>query len=565
MNNRLTRKLGVGLLSISIAGCILGASDRCWSEMKVWVTHGTTRVLPSDPPGEEREVKICAARNEYEPFQIIVRGEGETLEAVTLEASPLKSSRGDVIETSRLTFFREHYVYIRRPSDGCQTSPGLYPDALIPFVSPIDGRDLKLKDAESNQPGAKYDATPCTIYPGFNQPFWVDVFVPAKAPAGEYEGSITVKARRREPVSVPVRLTVWDFSLPETPTVKSHFGSFGRILKWFDEKPNTERARAIERRFCEMMAEHRITPPVPSHLYPGVKEDGGIDPSRSHESLKEFMTSLRVNAFPMRFPSFEDPLGVNREKGKRFLSSTFEYLKENGWADGAYVYILDEPNDAEAYEQVRKRAALVHEANPKIKVLCTEQTKTSNPSWGDLYGAVDIWVPLWPLHDEETAAKRRAAGEELWSYTALCQGPSQSLWWQMDLPVLNYRIALWTNYRYHIIGLLYWTTVCWDQVKDPWLDQPSFRLAFNAEGALLYPGSDAGFDGHVASIRLKNIREGMEDYEYFALLEKAVGREAAEKEVLAVARSWSDSEKQPSVLLSARERIAREIVSHRRK
>jgi len=560
MGKRRTNRVMI-LMMVAVVGSILGGARLCGGEMKVWVTHGTTRTFPYDEPREAGEVRISAARNEYEPFQVVVRAEGETLDGVTVEASPLRAPSEAVIESSCIALFREHYVYVRRPSYRCKTVPGLYADALIPFVSPIDGKDLKPWNEETNPQGAKYDAVPCTVYPGFNQAFWVDVFVPAETPAGEYQGNITIRARRHEPARVPVQLTVWDFSLPETPTVRSHFGAFERVFRWFGVKPGSEKARAIELRFCEMMAKHRITPPVPSHLYPEVKEDGSIDPSRTHGALREYMTNLHVNAFQMRFSAFREPLGVNREKNKKFLSSSYEYLKENGWADGAYVYILDEPNDAEAYREVRFRAALVHEANSEIKVLCTEQTKSSDARWGDLYGAVDIWVPLWPLHDEESAAARRAAGETLWSYTALCQGEGEPLWWQMDLPVLNYRMALWTNYRYHMTGLLYWTTVYWEQVKDPWLDQPSFRLAFNGEGALVYPGRDAGFDGPVASIRLKNIREGMEDYEYFVLLEKAAGRQAAEEEVLSVTKSWWDWQKDPEALLAARERIARRIAA----
>jgi hypothetical protein len=561
MRIRQGRSLGMVLTAVSAVMCLLGGARPSFGEMRVWVKHGTARVFPYDEPGDEQEARICAARNEYEPFQVIVRAEGETLQGVTLEGSPLTSLAGDAIEGKCITLFREHYVYIRRPSYRCETRPGLYPDALIPFVNPINGEDLKPWDENRNREGAKYDAVPCTVYPGFNQAFWVDVFVPSGTPPGEYEGFLTVRVRGHEPRRVPVRLRVWDFSLPETPTVKSHFGGYGRALRWFDAAPGSEKERAIERRFCEMMARHRITPEVPASLYPRVREDGSVDASETQGQLEEFMRDLHVNAFSMRFSAFSDPLGGNREKNKKFLSSTYAYLKENGWADGAYVYILDEPNDAEAYKQVRDRAALVHEADPEIKVLCTEQTKSSDPSWGDLEGAVDIWVPLWPLHDEETAARRRAAGDEIWSYTALCQGQGTPLWWQMDLPVLNYRVALWTNYRYHMVGLLYWTTVYWGHVKDPWLDQPSFRLGYSGEGFLLYPGKDAGFDGPVASIRLKNIREGMEDYEYFVLLEAAAGREEAEREVLRVSRSWTEWEKDPSVLLAARERIAKRILS----
>jgi len=52
----------------------------------------------------------------------------------------------------------------------------------------------------------------------------------------------------------------------------------------------------------------------------------------------------------------------------------------------------------------------------------------------------------------------------------------------------------------------------------------------------------------------------MEDYEYFALLEKLVGREAVTKIVSTVAPNWWATSEDPKVILSARERIANEIL-----
>jgi hypothetical protein len=271
------------------------------------------------------------------------------------------------------------------------------------------------------------------------------------------------------------------------------------------------------------------------------------------------MTRLRVNAFQIHSPPFRDPTAADRDKALQYLRSTYRYLEENGWHQGAYIYILDEPNDKEAYERVRQLAALVHEVDHRIPVLCTEQTKTSDPSWGVLDQAVDIWVPLWPLHDEATAQVRLAAGNQLWSYTALCQGKQPSPWWQIDFPVLNYRVPLWINWHYRMTGLLYWTTVCWRDCSDPWLDQPSFRGAYNGEGMLFYPGTQAGFDGPVTSIRLKNIREGMEDYEYLRLLADRSGQAAADQYVAKVARSWFDWESDPDRLLEVRRQIAQAL------
>jgi hypothetical protein len=67
--------------------------------------------------------------------------------------------------------------------------------------------------------------------------------------------------------------------------------------------------------------------------------------------------------------------------------------------------------------------------------------------------------------------------------------------------------------------------------KDPWLD---VRLVGgNGDGTLFYPGRPDRIGGHtdipIESIRLKLIREGMEDHEYLTLLEKLAGPRAAEE------------------------------------
>ncbi len=63
-----------------------------------------------------------------------------------------------------------------------------------------------------------------------------------------------------------------------------------------------------------------------------------------------------------------------------------------------------------------------------VKVLVVEQTWTApgqggaDSTWGNLYGAVDTWCPLFSLHQQESAARRQGLGETIWTYTALCQG-----------------------------------------------------------------------------------------------------------------------------------------------
>ncbi|RPJ33551.1 MAG: DUF4091 domain-containing protein, partial [Planctomycetaceae bacterium] len=185
---------------------------------------------------------------------------------------------------------------------------------------------------------------------------------------------------------------------------------------------------------------------------------------------------------------------------------------------------------------------------------------------------IDIWCPLFAFLDESSIKGVQGHGDAVWSYTALCQGaPSyhpeyekvrndNPPYWQIDFRVLSYRIAPWLNRRYGVTGLLYWTTVCWTSPqRNPW-DDPGFRVQFNGEGMLFYPGEDAGIEGPVASIRLKNLRDGMEDYEYFTLLEKRGGKAIVDEVVRSAVPTWGTWNQDPRQLLTLRERLAREIM-----
>lgn len=512
--------------------------------------HASERAQPHTPSNVQKIIFIQCAKNEYEPFQVIVTAQGGDLKLISVTVSDLISEHGKSIPSSNITLYREHYIEIKQPSPQCKTPPGWWPDALIPFVNPIDGSPIT---------NARFLALPCEVKAGQNQPFWIDVFVPKDAAPGVYTGKVTVTAEGIAPSEVPVKLKVWDFVLPDTPTVKSHFGSMSGAAAFHKMKPTDPAWRPIEMRYLEACAAHRITPEIPGYLRPKANPDGTLDTS-THPELKAFIERLHVNAISIPFSPYPDPLGKNRQTTKKYLNNWYEYLKQNGWEKSNYIYILDEPNDEKAYQLVRERAALVHEANKGLRVLCTEQTITSNPAWGTLVGAVDIWVPLWTLHDEKSAAERLAAGDELWSYTALCQSKKEALFWQIDFPVLNYRVPLWVNWRYRMTGLLYWSMVHWKDVKDVWTEPLTCYKRYNGEGSLFYPGTDAGFDGPVASIRLKNIREGMEDSEYMQILSELGERSFVDQVVRTIAQSWFDWEKDPAKLYAARARLAEKIV-----
>jgi hypothetical protein len=225
----------------------------------------------------------------------------------------------------------------------------------------------------------------------------------------------------------------------------------------------------------------------------------------------------------------------------------------------------DEPNDAMEYELVRRQGALIRSADPGIPRMCTEQTITSNPAWGNLYGAVDIWCPLWGLWNEPTAIERLANGEKLWSYTALCQGPSGTPWWQIDLDPLNFRSPMWLSWHYDITGFLYWSSNYWSIYKTSqgvW-EAPNFRpeYGFWGEGLLLYPGQPAGIHGFVPSIRLKLIREAMEDYEYMILASRQGKTSQVDQIVNQVVTGFQIWSRKSGDYYQAREQLANLIMN----
>ena len=175
-------------------------------------------------------------------------------------------------------------------------------------------------------------------------------------------------------------------------------------------------------------------------------------------------------------------------------------------------------------------------------------------------GSVDIWVPIFFLFNEKDVMARVAAGDEIWSYTALVQRFEQGAtpYWQLDFPLLNYRVPVWIGWRYSMKGLLYWSTVVWDKAIDMWTDPLTFRKRYNLEGLLFYPGADAGMEGFLPSMRMKQVRESVEDYEYFRLA-AARDKAAAARVIGGIGRDWKDWDADPAHLYAAREQLARII------
>lgn len=568
----------LGLLSMSTLAV---AAEPIDGQLHLWTITQTQHILRGDAPGSSIAAKISAARNEWRGFQILVRSE-QAVTGIRIEPGNLRGA-GGVIKAGSARLYRQHQGQMPQGTyrnEGFK--PDWYPDALIPFADPATNQPLK---------GARIQAVPFDLPANQTHGFWIDLYVPADAKGGIYRGTYRVMSADAKAMEVPVELTVWDFALPATPTLMTEFGSpAGRLRGYYSARAKAGKEKmpkdwaAVETQCAELCSEHRMNATPRSELLrPARQADGTyrIDSEKIRE-LREFIDRYHVNAIQTPHPSnaVKDPVAEG-DKLRAWLAA-FDAMAKELDRPGVvfYTYLKDEPNTREDYQYVQKWGRAVRECRSVLKVLVVEQTWTepgmggADSAWGDLYGAVDIWCPLFSLHRQDSAEKRIALGEMVWTYTALCQG-KLTPWWHIDFPLLNYRVPAWMAWRDHMTGLLYWGGMSYWGVDDPWAEAPYYvgngkpqqgrkGIIFNGEGSLVYPASAVGYDGIVPTIRLKALRDSIEDFEYLAMLRRAGKGAEAEKIVGEVVKSFFEWEKDAAAYDRARERLAEMIVGGNR-
>lgn len=585
------RRTCIKLLLLTMISCFFVVSCApSETEIKLSVISSLERIHPYKLVFGDCRAIIKAARNEYESFQVVAGALTKNIQVVNAEISYLEGDKR-VIKKENFTLFHPEYMRIKNSSPRAMLPPGLYTDPLIPFKNPQTGETIKpFRTYQKYWPGPQITEgfetypLPFEVWKKQNQPIWVDLYVPVDASAGKYNGTLTITLNNyptptgltpdtliSKTVMLPIELTVWNFTLPDGPTHRNYFGGVGGINTLYNVERGSEKYDEIEMNYCQMFTDYRLNLSLPRSLMPEMNSDGSLKiSSEKHQKLKNFIVDFHVTDFEI--PRAEIA-GINNshralrhEEKKKLLDyyrDFYRYLANNGWNERVYVYLYDELNTAECYNRVLELSNIVREATPQLKVLVVEQPYSQNPRWPNIDPAVDIWCGLLGFIDRGSTQAALDRGDEIWSYTTLCQRAPQyhpeyekvknyaPSYWQIDMPLASFRIPTWINYQYNISGLLYWALTY--NKNDSW--DPTFRLRFNGDGYFMYPGAPCGKDGPISSIRLKNLRESMEDYEYFCLYEKLAGREAVLDVVSKVAPEWWSTASDPQAILSVRKII----------
>ena len=527
-----------------------------------WIAHSALKVRPDDAPSNtDSSVHLWAARNEWEAVQIVVRDDaGGALSGCDVAAGPLAGPGADLTE---IELYRESYVMIDHPSQkpADPAVVGWWPDALIPFVDHFYGE---------TRSGAPFD-----VPEGWNQPIWIDVHVPKDQAAGDYAGQVVVGCGDAAPVSIPMTLTVWGFALPDSITLPSSYGfSSGRVISTHLDMGGgqTPGGELVQMYYKEALL-HRFmfntgwqTGPVWS--WDPDTQTGSWDLSALEAEMGPAFDGTLVpgasfDTYRMPYPSDSWP----HEEQVAFWRELAAAFREKGWFDKLFLYLPDEPTPAE-YPELVQLSALLHEADPALPALATEQITAG------LIGSVNIWCPDEPLFSDalpvppfpEDYPPRQAQGEKVWWYN--CTSAQVAFDFSnhfVDNQGMYLRIWPWLTRRYNFNGLLYWETVdLYGEVDDPWTDQYQPQFLCNGDGTLFYPGVPAKIGGThdipVSSMRMKELREGMEDYEYFAILDGMGLSDFVQAEV--ESRAWKSYqwEHDPGGIEESRHRLAEMIL-----
>lgn len=162
---------------------------------------------------------------------------------------------------------------------------------------------------------------------------------------------------------------------------------------------------------------------------------------------------------------------------------------------------------------------------------------------------------------ERLATLKTENAHELWSYVA-CEpqytSPYQNILLFND--GTEARTMFWTTYMRGATGFLYWHVSYYDVAGNTTYTMRSpFSKTGPGDGILIYPGSAYNQLDPIPSIRLLNMRDGVEDYQLLTMLEESVGAEYTDELVSHIVTSSVTFTRDDDEVYAARSFLLREL------
>ncbi len=516
-----------------------------------------------------KKIELYTARGEYISFQLVLTNNSNTpLKGIMVDMESFKSKDTQIAINPEL--FLEWSVEIKTPTTGypkASLGKGWYPDALIPYdlvqadSSKVHGRwtyPLELPDFNNRIDNQK------------SMIVWVDQYIPFegdKAKAGKYNSSISVKIGD-EIKEIPIILHIWDFAIPNENKLKASLQHEG-FLSRKDEKAALEIYQLFKRNRIGLMD------PVyqPKALDPGL-DDFELDWSAFDSELNKYFTG---QAFTKEMgydygPGYGEPIEVyvlpfdvagkhgesgwpavgkadverkpeNKAKYIGAIQAVRNHLKPmvNPKKTDLTVYLngLDESYWPEAWDRMVYYGDIFKEYYPEAHFRI--DGSYSEEAMGVVQNSIKAWASHTMNYNHDLMKKYQKMGIEDWIYGPMLYEAKVNGWVGsstfIDLPLINDRAISWSSWKYHAYSWISWGVGAgW---KAAWYDPETWKDSYksgsdtdaeftfkktNGSGQLIYaPGIVPNVNAACPSIRLKTMRNGVQEYEYMRLLAEKDG------------------------------------------
>jgi len=549
--NRIKKLFAVLLAGITLfSACSQKDADNKYatlSDVEFWSAYSSEKVLQDnvsiyDSIKKAPIIDVTAIRGEEEAMQIIMTSSDKPVKEYDVILSDLECGE-EVFDKENIKVYHERYIFVGQGAE-YYTESGYYPDCLVPFD--------KVKEVEETGFAANN-----------NQGLYISFDVPENQPSGEYTGSMEI-AIDGESKNIPITLNVSSLVIGEETHVQSSF-----LNEWYFYRGELDTTEEIFDVYNKFLFDYRLGCNAVTVYTSDVKyyaekvcEYAAIDSCPGYNI--PWFNKDYLNSGYRIYDHYPNPNGItDRELNTQhsydvdklilyFETIAYEGLKRNvDPFKKAFVYGWDEPDltfqdAAEIY--IKEWSYIVKQCkNIVIERLKTDTTIASIEilpqiieSLGNVphlvvssvYFSYDIdteledsvYCPYFSRLGSDGLRDRFRHNEEdyqLWWYG--CVAPDYPYpTYHIDDNVLSARVESWMKADYDIQGNLYWATCLYaeDSVngvtvypEDFYSGNAARTLATNGEGFLVYPGRKYGIEGPIPSIRIEQIRDGLEEYE----------------------------------------------------
>jgi hypothetical protein len=509
-------------------------------------------------------VSMYAARGEYISCQLIVTNNtGKTLKNIRVEMPEFSTDKTRF--PFKPEFFLEWAVQVKTPSTGypkASLGKGWYPDALIPF-----------RYIQDDSSAVRWRWTYPLWLPDFNNRIesqksmivWIDQYVPfnkEEAMPGLYSSKISVTINGQTQ-SIPVDLTVWNFAIPNENKFKASLQHEGFLRSMSEGE---------ELILYQLFKRNRIALLDPTYDPESkLSKDGAITinwQSFDNRLGKYFSGKAFTSDYGYIYgPGYGEPI-------ETFVLPFDVYGKHDtrGWPDIGKPDVERNPSNRAIYIDCIKKvrdhfASIIDPDKTDITVYLNGLDESYFPEawsrmvyYGDLFhqyypearfridggyseealqivkNSINSWASHTIEYDHDTKGKYQDMGIKVWLYGPMLYESKVNSWVGsstfIDLPLVNDRAISWACWKYNTYSWLSWGAGAgW---INGWYDPESWKDAskatseteseftykkLNGNALLVYaPGVIPDVNGPCPTVRLKTMRDGVQEYEYMRLL-----------------------------------------------